>query len=175
MTRETVEQRFISLWLAGLGLFAFVIWLSLPLMIDAVPGGIIDHQAAGSAAEAARIQQAWAEAGLAERAQMAMFGDLVFIVVYGMGAWFGGLSFAQDARPRLKRLGWLLMGAAALFLMTDLLETLAQLVQLLRQSGSNSLSAIAAAAQPVKMTAWLITFIAALSGLVVRRISPPVG
>lgn len=175
MTRTAIEQRFISLWLAGLALFAFVIWLSLPLMIDAVPGGIIDHQAAGTAAEAARIQQAWADAGLTERAQMAMLGDVVFIVIYGMGAWFGGLAFAQDDRPKLKRLGWLLMGAAALFLVTDLLETLAQLVQLLSERGSNSLAAIAATAQPVKMTAWLVTFVAAVAGLVIRRIYPPVG
>lgn len=168
-------QRFVSLWPGGLALFAFVIWLSMPLAIDAVPGGILDHQAAGSAAEINRIQQAWVAAGLAERAQMAMLGDLVFIVVYGLGAWYGGLWFAQDGRPKLKRLGWLLAVAAALFLATDLTETLAQLVQLARGQGSDGLSALAATVRPIKMVAWLVSFFGVIAGLVVRRISPPAG
>lgn len=168
-------QRFVSLWPAGLALFAFVIWLSLPLATDAVPGGILDHQAARTAAEVERIQQAWAGKGLDERARMAMLGDLVFIVVYGLGAWYGGLWFAQDARPRLARLGWLLVGAAALFLVTDLTETLAQLVQLTRGQGSDGLATIAATARPVKMVAWLVTFFGIVAGLVVRRILPPAG
>ena len=173
MSEARIEQRFISLWVAGLALFALAIWLSLPLRIDAVPGGILDHQAAGSAAEVNRIQQAWEGAGLAERAQMAMFGDLVFIVVYGMGAWYGGLAFAQESRPKLRRLGWLLVGAAALFLATDLLETIAQLVQLLGLRGSDGLATLAATVQPVKMVAWLVTFFGVIAGLAVRQISPP--
>jgi hypothetical protein len=175
MKEAPLEQRFISLWLTGLVLFAVVIWLSLPLRIEPVPGGIIDHQAAGSAMEVERIHQAWAEAGLAERAQMAMFGDLVFIVIYGLGAWYGGLWFAQDGRPKLKRIGWLVVTAAGLFLVTDLTETLAQLVQLTRDRGSNGLAALAAMAQPVKMAAWMVTFVGVIAGLVVRRISPAAG
>ena len=168
-------QRFVSLWPAGLVLFAFVIWLSLPLQIDAVPGGILDHQAAGSAMEVDRIQQAWGAAGLTERAQMAILGDLVFIVIYGLGAWYGGLWFAQDARPKLRRLGWLLAGTALVFLATDLTETLAQLVQLARGQGSDGLATLAATVRPVKMVAWLVTFFAVIAGLVVRRNYPPAG
>lgn len=175
MSDPKVFQRFVSLWPAGLALFAFVIWLSMPLAIDAVPGGILDHQAAGSAAEVDRIQQAWAAAGLAERAQMAMLGDLVFIVIYGLGAWYGGLWFSQDSRPKLRRLGWLLAGTAIMFLATDLTETLAQLVQLARGQGSDGLAGLAATVRPVKMVAWLVTFFAVLAGLVVRRISPSAG
>ena len=175
MTDPRAFQRFVSLWPAGLALFAFVIWLSLPLAIDAVPGGILDHQAAGSAAEAGRIQQAWQQAGLAERARMAMLGDLVFIVVYGLGAWYAGLWFAQDPRLRLRRHGWLLVAAAGVFLVTDLAETLAQLVQLTREQGSDGLAALAATVRPVKMVAWLVTFVGVIAGLVVRRILPPAG
>ncbi|OZA92520.1 MAG: hypothetical protein B7X57_07950, partial [Erythrobacter sp. 34-65-8] len=69
--------------------------------------------------------------------------------------------------------GWLLVGAAALFLATDLLETIAQLVQLLGQRGSDGLATLAATVQPVKMVAWLVTFFGVIAGLVVRRISPP--
>lgn len=175
MRNDVRQQRFISLLLAGLALFAFVIWLSQPLMIEAVPGGIIDHQTAGDAREINRIHAAWQSAGLAERAQLAMFGDLVFIIVYGLGAWYGGLWFAQDGRPKLRRLGWLLVGAAALFLMADLTETLAQVVQLLRNQGNDGLAGVAAVAQPVKMAAWLVTFFGVIAGFVVRRISPPAG
>lgn len=175
MSDPKVFQRFVSLWSAGLALFAFVIWLSMPLAIDAVPGGILDHQAAGSAADVDRIQQAWVAAGLAERAQMAMLGDLVFIVFYGLGAWYGGLWFAQDSRPKLRRLGWLLAGTALVFLATDLTETLAQLVQLARGQGSDGLSGLAATVRPVKMVAWLVTFFGVIAGLVVRRISPSAG
>ena len=170
-----IEQRFISLWLAGLVLFGGVIWLSLPLAIEAVPGGIIDHQAAGSAAEVSRIQQAWARDDLTGNAQLAMLGDIAFIVVYGMGGWFGGLTFMQDARPRLKRLGWLLAGAAALFLASDLIETLAQIVQLMGDRGSDGLAKIAAIAQPIKMAAFLVTLVGVVAGLAVRRFSPPIG
>lgn len=174
--RETpLEQRFISLWLAGLVLFGGVIWLSLPLAIEAVPGGIVDHQAAGSAAEVNRIQQAWANDDLTGNAQLAMLADIAFIVVYGLGAWFGGLTFMQDSRPKLKRLGWLLAGAAALFLASDLIETLAQIVQLMGTRGSDGLAKVAAIAQPVKMVAFLVTLIGVIVGFAVRRFSPPTG
>ena len=102
-------------------------------------------------------------------------GDLVFIVIYGLGAWYGGLWFAQDTRPKLRRLGWLLAGTAVVFLATDLTETLAQLVQLARGQGSDGLAALAAIVRPVKMVAWLVTFFAVVAGLVVRRISPSAG
>ena len=175
MREAPIEQRFVSLWLAGLVLFAGVIWLSMPLAIDAVPGGIVDHQAAGSAKEVGRIQQAWASADLTGQAQLAMLADLVFILVYTMGAWFGGLTFMQDTRPKLKRLGWLLAGCAALFLVSDMIETLAQVVQLLNDRGSDGLAALAAVAQPIKTVAWLITFFGVIAGFAIRRFSPPVG
>lgn len=175
MRDAPIEQRFISLWLAGLVLFAGVVWLSLPLAIDAVPGGIVDHQAAGTAAEVVRIQQAWAAADLTGQARLAMLGDVVFIVIYAMGAWFGGLVFMQDARPRMKRLGWLLAATAALFLVSDLAETLAQIVQLMRERGSDGLAALAATAQPIKMVAFLVTLFGVIAGLAIRRFSPSVG
>lgn len=175
MNHPRAFQRFVSLWPAGLALFALVIWLSWPLQIAAVPGGILDHQAAGTGQEVERIQSAWAAAGLAEQARMAMLGDLVFIVTYGLGAWYGGSWFAQDTRLKLKRMGWLLLGASVLFLVTDLTETLAQLVQLTRGQGSDGLAGLAATVRPIKVVAWLVTFFAVIAALVVRRISPPAG
>jgi len=169
------ERAFRRYWPAGLALFALAIWLGWPLAIPAVPGGILDHQAAGSAAEVNRIQQAWIEAGLYERARTAMIGDLVFIGVYGLGAWYGGLAFTGHPAPKLRRLGMLIVAASALFVLTDYTETIAQFIQLMEQSGSDGLSAIAAWVRPVKIVAWVVTFVGIIAGLVVRRKTPANG
>lgn len=166
------ERAFRRYWPAGLALFAFVIWLGWPLGIPSVPGGILDHQAAGSAAEVDRIQQAWIAAGLYERARTAMIGDLVFIGVYGLGAWYGGLAFMEHPSPKLRRLGMLIVAASALFVLTDYTETIAQFIQLVEERGSDGLSSIAAMVRPVKIVAWVVTFAGILAGLVVRRKTP---
>ncbi len=169
------ERAFRRYWPAGLALFAFVIWLSWPLAIPQVPGGILDHQAAGTAAQVDRIQQAWIAANLYERARTAMIGDLVFIGVYGLGAWYGGLAFMEHSAPKLRRLGMLVIAASALFVLTDYTETIAQFKQLLEQRGSDGLSAIAAAVRPVKIVAWVVTFVGIIAGLAVRRKTPTGG
>lgn len=163
------ERNFRRIWPAGLVLFALVIWLGLPLGIPAAPGGILDHQAAGSAARVDAIQQAWIEAGLYERALTAMVGDLVFIGVYGLGAWYGGLAFMEHPAAKLRRLGMLLVAASALFVLTDYTETFAQVIQLLERRGSDDLAAIAAWVRPIKIVAWVVTFAGILAGLIVRR------
>lgn len=169
------ERAFRRYWPAGLALFAFVIWLSWPLAIPEVPGGILDHQAAGDAAEVDRIQRAWIAAGLYERARTAIIGDLVFIGVYGLGAWYGGLAFMGHSARKLRRLGMLIIAASALFVVADYTETIAQFMQLLEQRGSDGLSAIAAWVGPVKIVAWVVTFVGIIAGLVVRRKTPADG
>ncbi len=169
------ERSFRRYWPAGLMLFGIVIWLGWPLGIAEVPGGILDHQAAGSAAEVDRIQRAWLVAGLYDRAKLAMVGDLVFIGVYGLGAWYAGLAFRESALPKLRRLGGLLIAAAALFLATDYIETIAQAIQLFDARGSDGLAQIAATMRPVKVVAWVVTFAGVLAGLVVRRRNPAAG
>lgn len=165
----TSEAKFRILWPAGLALFALTVWLSLPLAIDGVPGGILAHQAAGTAQRVEAIQQAWTAAGLYGQARIAMVSDIVFITVYGLGAWYGGLALMDHPAPRLRRLGMLLVAAAAIYIMADYAETFAELVQLLQQRGSEHLAWLAAHARPVKVVAWPVTFLAVLAGLVLRR------
>lgn len=153
-------------WIGGLVLFAIVIAMSLPLGIAAVPGGIGDHQAAGSAAEIDRIQTAWMQAGLIGSARLAMIADLVFIGVYGVGSVLGGLHFARSSKESgLRALGKLIMLAGAVFLITDCAETVCQFIQLSRMEGDDTLAAIAATARPPKMLAWLISFFGMLLAL----------
>ncbi|MCB2082630.1 MAG: hypothetical protein KDD90_01050 [Sphingomonadaceae bacterium] len=171
MTGNPYTARFRILWPLGLVLFGIVIWMGLPLDIEGVPGGILAHQAAGSGHAIDLIQRAWSEAGLYERARYAMYGDILFITVYGLGSWYGGLHYMQDAAPKIRRMGGLLVAAAAVFMLTDYTETFSQIIQLTQQRGSDTLASIAATVRPVKVAAWLVTFFGVIATFVVRRIS----
>ncbi len=63
MTRTKV----LLYWLIGLASFAMTLALHTPLILTAVPGGMLDHQAAGTAAEVDRIQAAWRSGGCFKR------------------------------------------------------------------------------------------------------------
>jgi hypothetical protein len=166
----TLERKFWLFWIAGLVIFALARIPHAPLAIDAVPEGILDHQAAGSAAVVDQIQAAWRFAGLRSTAIFAMCHDLVFIGVYGMGSYWGGRLFMADpTRPRLAFLGKIIMQAAIVFLVTDYVETGLQLMQLLRDSGVDWMAATAAFAQPIKIASWIITFVGIVSALIMRR------
>lgn len=165
----TLHRAFLWLWIGGLVLFAIVIALGLPLGITEVPGGILDHQAAGTAAEVDRIQRAWADAGLLGQARLAMMGDLVFIGVYGAGSVLGGLWFNRVGTGRVRTLGLLVALAGAVFLVTDYLETVSQLIQLWRFEGSDTLAGLAATVRPIKILAWLVSFFGVLLALLLRR------
>ena len=156
-------------WLAGLFVFALLRIPHGPLAIPEVPGGILDHQAAGTAAEVDRIQAAWAAAGLSGHAFWGMVGDFVFIGIYGVGAVLGGLHFRSGQRF----LGTGIALAGGLFLLTDYTETISQFIQLTRDAGEDRLAAIAATAQPVKIAAFVISFLGILAALVIRRFSRP--
>lgn len=171
MADDPYRKNFLILWPLGLLAFAVVIWLSMPLDIDGVPGGILAHQSAGSGPMVDAIQRLWTEAGLYDRALYAMYGDIAFITIYGLGSWYAGLHFMQDAAPRIRRLGIMLVIAAIVFLATDYTETFAQVIQLTQQRGSDTLAGIAAAVRPVKVAAWVVTFLGVIAALVVRRIS----
>lgn len=169
VTESANWQRFRILWPAGLVAFALVIWIGFPLAIEGVPGGILAHQSAGSAFQVDMIQRAWSLAGLYERALLSMVGDIVFITIYGLGSWYGGLAFMEEADTRLRRLGMLLVGAAIVFIATDYAETFSQIIQLWQMRGSDTLASVAATVRPVKVVAWVITFVGTLAALVVRR------
>ena len=168
----TLERKFWLFWIGGLVIVALARIPHAPLAIEAVPGGILDHQAAGSAAVVDHIQAAWREAGLRSTAIFAMCHDLVFIGIYGMGSfWAGRVFMAETARPKLALLGKIIMQAAVVFLITDYVETNLQLVQLLREQGVDWMAATAAIMQPIKIAAWIITFIGTISALIIRRMA----
>ena len=162
-------RQFATFWPLGLVLFAIAVLLSMPLTIPAVPDGILDHQSAGTAEVVNRIQNAWAEAGVLEMAEMAMIADLVFIGIYAYGSWQGGRAIRQRAGGAVRGIGTLVCAAAVVFLITDYGETIAQLIQLLNRQGSDGLAGFAALLQPIKVAAWITTFIGILAGMLLTR------
>lgn len=168
----TLYRAFLWLWIGGLVLFALVVVLSLPLVLTQVPGGILDHQAAGTAAEIDRIQRAWAEAGLLDQARIAMIADLVFIGVYGAGSVLGGLYFRRIGTGVLRGLATTIILAGAVFLVTDYTETIAQFIQLSSFEGDNGLAGLAAEVRPLKMACWLITFLGMVLAFALRSKLP---
>ena len=166
----TLERGFWLFWLGGLLAFAITLFLHLPLAIPEVPAGIGDHQAAGTAAEVDRIQHAWRSAGLWNRAAIAMLSDLLFIVIYGIGAVLGGMWLGRHGGA-VRIVGLLVAIAGAVFLITDLTETTAEIVQLWRFQGDDGLAALAAGVRPIKMATWIASFLGIIVGLFLRRFS----
>ena len=165
----SLYRAFLWLWIGGLILFAILIMLGLPLGVTEVPGGILDHQAAGSAAEVDRIQHVWRSAGLWNQAAIAMIGDLIFIGIYGLGSLLGGLHFRRSTMRPVSILGVLISIAAVTFVITDYAETIAQFIQLTRFEGDDGLASLAASVRPVKIASWLVTFFGIIACLVIRR------
>ena len=157
------------------GLFAFVVVIGLGAAVtapDPVTFGITDHQAAGTAARVDAIQTQWREGGVRPLAILAMIGDLVFIAIYGWGSWRAGRSF-MPAGGRVRVIGAFIAAAALVFVLTDYTETLLQLAQLLRDAGSDQLAGIAATARPVKVAAWVVTFLGVIAAWLIRRFAAP--
>lgn len=161
MTRTKV----LLYWLIGLASFAMTLALHTPLILTAVPGGMLDHQAAGTAAEVDRIQAAWRMGGVSNEAAVAMISDLIFIVIYGIASLIAGLYLRRTGVAGLRMLGSLVSVAAVVFLLTDLTETTAQLIQLMNFRGTDDLASLAATVRPVKIAAWIATFIGVIVGL----------
>lgn len=158
-------------WIAGLVAFAIVIWLGLPLNIEAVPGGIIDHQHATNAKAVNDIQQAWKDAGVLDAARNAMIGDLVFIGIFGVGCVLCGLHYRARPQVVLRAIGWSAIGSGVLFLATDYGETISQLIQLVQFKGDDDLAALASSVRPIKVAAWIGGFLSVILALVVERLS----
>lgn len=168
----TVKNPKLKLWLIGLALFAILIVLGIWLR-QAATVGIVDHQVAGNAATVDAIQQQWRDEGVRWLAIVCMLGDLVFIGVYGWGAWIAGRSFVGSGTGPVRVIGWIVAIAAAVFLFTDYAETILQFIQLMREEGSDPMAATAAAMQNPKKFAWIATFLGVIAALVVRRFSRP--
>lgn len=161
----TLRRAFLWFWVGGLVLFAIVIALGMPLVLTEVPGGILDHQAAGTAAEVDRIQAAWRSAGLWNQAAIAMAGDLVFIGVYGVGCVLGGRYFRREVSGWLRHCGSAALIAGIAFLATDYAETISQFIQLVSFEGDDGLAGLAATVRPIKVASWIVATLAILAAL----------
>lgn len=172
MTGETSEERgFWRYWLGGLLLFAAMVVMNPSLSNSVATMGISDHQAAATAARVNAIQSSWQADGVLWLARLSMAIDLIFIGVYGWGAWLGGKVMRAEAGQGLRNLGLAIMAAAALFCLTDYIETISQFIQIMRFEGSDALAGLAATVRPVKMVAFLVTFIGLLAALLLRRMA----
>ena len=160
----------LKLWLIGLAMFGVLIMLSF-VRGEASEYTILDHQAAGTAAVVDTIQADWRANGLRQLAIFSMVGDLIFIGFYGCGAFIAGRGFSRIGNGGLRATGVIIAVAAVIFLVTDYVETTLQLIQLLREQGSDWMAGIAATVRPIKVVAWIITFVGILIALAIRRFS----
>ncbi len=170
MQQETkIERQFWRYWLGGLLLLAVMIAVNPWLSSGAAPWGIRDHQSAATALRVNDIQQAWQATGVLGLARFSIALDLLFIAVYSFGAFRGGQMMRYTGHPVLRRLGTVIMVAAALYPVLDYAETVCQFIQVVNFEGDDILASIAATAQPVKSVDFLVTFLGLLIALFIRR------
>jgi hypothetical protein len=158
----------LKFWLIGLAMFGVLIALSL-VFGGASQYTILDHQAAGTAAMVDTIQADWRANGLRQLQIISMIGDLIFIGSYGCGAFIAGRSFSRIGGGPLRVLGVIIAGAAIIFLITDYTETILQLIQMVREQGSDWMAGTAATVRPIKVATWIITFAGILAAMGVWR------
>jgi hypothetical protein len=165
------ERTFWMYWLGGLLLLATMAVMNVFLSLPTSPLGIIDHQTAGTGARVDDIQFGWKAGSVLTLARISIALDLVFIAVYSWGAYLGGRVMRQETSPMLRRLGTLIMIAAALYPILDYTETICQFIQVTSFKGSDLLSGIAATVRPFKSVDFLVTLIGLLAALALRRMA----
>jgi len=162
------KRRFLMFWIGGLIAFVVALVLHMPLTLDSVPEGIVDHQTATTAARVDFIQREWANAGVYRSAFSAMVADFVFIALYSLGSLLGGFYFISKGPGTLRLIGWALVASAFVFLVSDTLETWMQIQQLAAGEGSDAKAAIAASMHYPKLASWIACFILPLNGLILE-------
>lgn len=165
------EKAFWWFWLGGIALLAAMALKNPSLATAIAPNGIVDHQAASTAAAVDAIQQAWADKGVLTLARISMVIDLIFIGIYTRGALGGGLIFRSYNNAILRRLGTLIAIAAVIFGLADYSETISQFVEIMQFRGSDILSTIHSTAQPIKSVSFIVTLVGLLTALVLRRMA----
>lgn len=162
-------RNFWIFWGGGMALFIYLIISGGALETVVAPSGILDHQSAATADRVNAIQQSWADAGVLDLARWGMIADLVFITLYMSGGIIGGRLIWQRANsPTLKKVGLLCVLGYFLFGLTDYIETICQLVQLVNEQGSDILAGTAALAKPVKTISWIVGTFAMIVALIWR-------
>ena len=163
------EKVSVKVWLISLAMFVVVMVLSSMVTQGDVTYGIIDHQAAATAEKVDEIQTQWREGGVRNAAIIAVIGDLAWIWIYALGAYLVGNGFATKRRGILRIIGWAVAVSAVVFGVADYAETISQFIQLLQDTGSDTLAGFAALMQPVKIGAFIWTFFGIVLALVVDR------
>lgn len=163
------RRRFLLFWVGGLIAFAVALLLHMPLTLDTVPEGIVDHQTATTAARVDYIQGEWAAAGVYRNAFTAMVSDIVFIVLYGIGSLLGGVYYLRNGSGTLRLIGGALLLSAIVFFVSDMVETLAQIQQLAAGEGNDMQARIAAMMHYPKLISWIACFILPLNALILER------
>lgn len=163
------EKVSVKVWLISLAVFVIVMILSSMITQGDVTFTIVDHQAAATAEKVDEIQTQWREGGVRTAAIIAVIGDLAWIWIYALGAYLVGKGFAIKRQGMLRIMGWVIGVSGVVFGITDYTETISQFIQLLQDSGDDTLAGIAAFMQPIKVTAFLVAFFGIIVALVVDR------
>jgi hypothetical protein len=165
-TRRVSWGLFWLLFAAGWGLFAYLAATNGRMATPVSPGGILDHQVAGTAAQANAIQQAWADKGELGFARTSMSVDLVFIAVLTAAGVYGGLAIARVAKgPVLRALGNIAALLFVAYAVADYVETVCQLMEAIN-GGDDQLARTAAIANKPKIYAFLAGHLALFAGLI---------
>ncbi|MEM7779160.1 MAG: hypothetical protein AAF697_02070 [Pseudomonadota bacterium] len=164
---EKVE---VKLWLIGVLMLVALIAVLQTLTGDG-PYGIVDHQAAARADRVNEIQGAWKQAGHFGLHTAGMVGDLIFIVVYSLGTWRAGRGLRAQSGGFARLVGAVVGLSAVVFFATDICETSLQLTQMVMDQGVEWMAATAAFMQPIKVIAWIVSFVSVLLGLAAARFS----
>ncbi|MEP1421925.1 MAG: hypothetical protein ABJK59_09170 [Erythrobacter sp.] len=164
--QEKVSVRF---WLIGIVVFLGVMAATASVEQGGVTYGIVDHQAAATAAMVDEIQTQWREEGVRNFAIFAVICDLGWIWIYALGSYLAGREFAAKRQGVLRVIGLVIAASGVVFGITDYVETISQFIQLLQDAGSDTLAGIAAFMQPIKSAAFVIAFIGVIIALVMDR------
>ena len=71
----------------------------------------------------------------------------------------------------LRVVGVVVAVAAVVFLITDYVETILQVIQLLQERGVDWMAGTAATMQPFKIAAWVVTFLGVIAGLLLSLLA----
>lgn len=162
------RKRFLIFWIGGLVAFIVALILHMPLTLESVPEGIVDHQVATTAARVDFVQAEWAKAGVYRSAFTAMVADFVFIALYSLGSLLGALYFLRASSTNLRLIGGGLLLSAIVFFASDTIETWMQIQQVMAGAGDDTKAGIAAAMHYPKLASWIACFILPLNGLILE-------
>lgn len=167
-TKPAGWRIFWPLYVIGWGLLAAQAAINGPLSTAVSPNGILDHQVAGTAARVNEIQAAWAAAGALQLARWSMGVDLAFISFATVAGLFGAVLIFRDGQSAALRALAATAGAAMLvFGIADFTETISQIVQA-TSTGSDTLAALAASVNAIKIGAFLFGSVALIAALIWR-------